>query len=451
MPTYRGFVESLQVRDDGWVEVTLEAVHAGNTLKTFFIEDLDASLEHVHRRLGQLSLLRDALARVLPVEAEYRDDPEKGTLIEDLTIHPRPSIEGREGTSRVEGVVIGLSVAELGPSSGSSPYTDPPDVCAMTLLEDDGTVLHLLLDLQRPDPLTGQSILALLRKGFRTRRRLSLVVSGGSKQPSYDAVDRRSTDDAAGWIQTGEWIAVPSASLDEVHCFVERLAQRYESYADDDAPALSHVRVTYTTAPAQIPEGEVSENGTFAPTTADAWVHDDSPLLRVLQAGLRDRLMVILGLDGDQIHSVDLVGHLGSAARPIWIKVDRRAVPTEDAQELCDNTPTTQDPGASSFDQIPIVMAWCADGYFNEGIWRFVLDAPTRVELRVDGKRCPCDDDSANPASLGQETAMLRGGDLSFSSGTLCHLYLNGVHQVEILLVGRRCSDPFQFRAYRIR
>ena len=96
MATYRGFVKVLQVREDGWVEFVLEAVHAGNTTKTFFIEDLDGSLDDVHRRLGQLSLLRDALARVLPVEAEYVEDPEKGTLLEDLTGHRgRPSTAAR--------------------------------------------------------------------------------------------------------------------------------------------------------------------------------------------------------------------------------------------------------------------------------------------------------------------------------------------------------------------
>jgi hypothetical protein len=452
MATYRGFVRSLQVREDGWVEFALEAVHAGNTTKTFFIEDLDGSLDDVHRRLGQLSLLRDALARVLPVEAEYTDDPEKGTLVEDLTVYPRPSIEGREGTRRVEGVVIGLSITERGPETGSSPYVDEADVCAVTLLEDDGTLDLLMLDLQRPDPLTAQSILALLRKALRTRRPVALVatVEGKEQQTVYrmaDVAAAAEQDVGPGWIQTCEWLVVPTADLDEVHCFIERLGQRYESYLEDEAPALSHVRVTYTTAPAQTPEGDVSENGSFVPATTDAWVHDDSPLLEKLEAALRDRLMVILGLDDDQIHSVDLIGHLGSAARPIWIKTDRRALPPEQARELCENVPTIQTPGAEAFDEIPVAVAWLGHGYFNEGIWRFVLTTQAKAELRIDGKPCGCGEPTTTlDWSVTQEDTVGRQGE-----GQICHAYLRGMHRIEVILSGRRCCEPFQLRVYRIR
>ena len=45
--------------------------------------------------------------------------------------------------------MIGLSITERGPESGISPYLDVPDVCAITLLADDGTVELLTLDLQR--------------------------------------------------------------------------------------------------------------------------------------------------------------------------------------------------------------------------------------------------------------------------------------------------------------
>ena len=62
MAIYRGFVQSILVRDDGWVETAIEAVHAGNAIQTFFIPNLDGDLTQAHKRLGQLSLLRDALA-----------------------------------------------------------------------------------------------------------------------------------------------------------------------------------------------------------------------------------------------------------------------------------------------------------------------------------------------------------------------------------------------------
>jgi hypothetical protein len=44
MPLFRGFVLSIEVRSDGWVETVIEAVHAGNALGTFFIPNLDGDL-----------------------------------------------------------------------------------------------------------------------------------------------------------------------------------------------------------------------------------------------------------------------------------------------------------------------------------------------------------------------------------------------------------------------
>src|ERR1044071_7453220 len=100
MPFYKGFVDSIHVRDDGWVETAIKAVHAGNAIQLFFIPNLDGPVEQLNRRLACLSLLRDALLRVLPIEIEYRDDA-KGRLIDAVTVHPRPSIDGLTGSSSV--------------------------------------------------------------------------------------------------------------------------------------------------------------------------------------------------------------------------------------------------------------------------------------------------------------------------------------------------------------
>lgn len=437
MPTYRGFVESIQVRDDGWVEFSVLAVHAGNGSHTFFIEDLDGSLEEAHRRLAQLSLLRDALGRVLPVEVEYRDDEVQGSLVEDLTVLPRASLEGRPAGRRIVGVVIGLAVAELGPTSGSSPYRDPPDLAGATLLADDGSVEQVLVDLQRPDPLTGHGMLRLLGQAHRTRRPVAVIVSQDrGRDPDVAAASRSKSSRGSGFVQACEWITVPEAALEEVVAFVERLGQRYESYERAEAPRLSRVRVLYTTAPDQTPEGDISDNGAFAPVTREAWVHGDSPLLARLETALRDRLQVRLGLAEDEVHAVELVGRLGSAARPVWITVDRRLEP-EQADGLCANTPTIQAPTAAALDEIPVSVSWSGSAYFNEGIWRFALRSGAPATLRVDGKSC-CD---SRPDGSDE-----RGG-----AATLCHAYLNGVHGVDVVVTGRVCAHPFQLQAYRIR
>src|SRR6267378_381684 len=112
MATFKGFVQAIQARGDGWLEVSVLATHAGNDLRSFLIEDLDGNIDDNNRRLAQLGLLRDALTRVLPVELEYRVDSERGNVVEDVTVHPRPAIEGRGPGRRVEGTVIHLGIAE---------------------------------------------------------------------------------------------------------------------------------------------------------------------------------------------------------------------------------------------------------------------------------------------------------------------------------------------------
>jgi hypothetical protein len=444
MATYRGFVDSVQIRDDGWVEFVVQAVHAGNARKTFFIESLDGDVESANRRLGQLSLLRDALARTLPLEVEYSDDPESGALVEDLTVTPRPSIEGRRGTRRIEGVVIGVALTERGPESASSPYRDEADLAGATLLAEDGTVEQVLLDLQRPDPLTGHAMLELLQAAHRTRRPVAVLVTaevrGDEIRASRDVAATGKT--APGYVQACEWLTVPEELLEEVVAFVERLGQRYESFDAGEASALSNVRVTYTTAPEQMPEGDVSENGSFVPQTLEAWVHGDSPLLDRLEAALRDRLQVRLGLSGSDVHAVDVIGHLGSAARPIWIQVERRVLEPGEGSARCENVPTIQTPTPEAFGELTVALSWTGDGYFNEGIWRFVIRTPAHVDLRIDGELCPCgespDRERDEISSDGQ-------------APVVCHAYLNGLHRAELVLTGRTCSQPFQLRAYRIR
>jgi hypothetical protein len=481
MAIYRGFVQSLQVRDDGWAEFVVQAVHSGNATQTFFISDLDGDITTAHKRLAHLSLVRDAIARVLPVEVEFRFDERQGNLVEDLTIYPRPSFDGRFPSRTVTGTVIGILISERGPLSGASPYRDAADTAAITILKDSGSLEQVMLDLQRPDVMTAHAMLGLLREAYRTRRPVSVVVSaelrgregvagtrggtfGGDFQGNMNDIDVSvaATDSGGmppggplGYIQACQWVSVEDETLDYLYAFIERLGQRYESYDATEAPALSHVRVLYTTAPGQTPEGDVSDNGTFTPQTAEAWVHGDSPLLVRLEAALRDRLQVKLGLEGNKVHEVEMVGHLGSAARPIWIRIERSVLPLEETGAMCENQPTIQNPTASDFNEMPFSVSWRGHAYFNEGIWRFVIRAAGESQLLIDGESPCCS--SSSKAGLEGNFALIasfeqeRPGEQIRGRSNLCHVYLNGMHRVELILTGRTCSQPFQFQAYRIR
>jgi hypothetical protein len=438
MAIFRGFVLTVDVRGDGLCEVVIKAVHAGNASRTFFIPNLDGDLTQTNKRLGQLGLLRDAVARALPVEVDYTTTPDQGDLIDDVVVHPRPSIDGRQGTQTVEGVVIGLGVNELWPLSGSSPYLDAPDLASVVILTDTGDVVGLLLDLQRPDPLTAQDELRLLEIAYRTRRQVQVLVSIAYEQrgdkgstSALFVAGRDASQTNPGYIQATQFKTLPETDLDYVYAYIERLGQRYESFTAKAATAISQVKIVYTSAPGQTPEGDIADNGSFSPQRLTAWVHDDSPLLTRLDAALRDNLQVRLGLNGNLIHEVELVAHLGSSARPIWIVEDFKCAPSAAESGTCTNVPTVQGPSNSTFANLPRSICWRGKGYFQEGIWRFVMQSGIDGKLKIDGEEICC-----SPAGHG---------------GALQHAYLKGLHCVELELSGVTCSSAFTISIYRIR
>ena len=445
MGTFKGLIDTLEVRDDGWVEVIIDAVQSGDTKETFYIKNLDGDITLAHKRLAQLCLLRDATSRILPIEITYVTDKEQGNLINDVIVHPRPSIVGREINTHVEGVVIGVSITEIGPDSSSSPFVDKPDLAGITLLQDDGTLLYLLLDIQREEVLTMHAMLTFLQTAYKTRRPvkvwLSSLVSndttGFNIQNSSGMLSSR-TNQPSGYIESCEWIIVPEETLDYQYAFVERLGQRYESYDTIETHAISHVKVVYTTSPGQTPEGDISDNGSFQPTTQTGWVHCDSPLFPLLKTALKKRLQVKLGLIQDQIHEVEIVSHIGSAARPIWICINQSAM-KQVTDENCDNNPTIQTPTNTTLNNIKIDLSWKAQGYFNEGIWRFQVHPEASCEVKVDSK-LPCCGHTDEQCCCGKQT-----------TNTLNHFYLKGMHTVELTVHGQNAAQPFALLVYRIR
>ena len=450
MTIRRGFVRSIEARSDGWVEVVLVSVHAGNTTTTLLIENLDGDLTQVHRRLAKLALLRDALARTLPVEVDFDRTDEQGDVLRDVTILRTRSILGRQGSWWIEAHVIGLAVRERGPEKDASPYTDEPDEATAALLLDDGSVASYDVDLQRPHEGTGHALLEMLAEARRTRRTLRLYLA--------PEADKEGTQDG-GFIVGAAWPTLESCELQEEIAFIERLGQRYECL-DAQAPELvERVWVKYTTAPDQNPEGDISENGSFVPESKEAWVHQDSPLLGRLLAALRDSLQVKLGLHGKEIHAVELISHLGSAARPIWITFGGETL-CEEPKDLCVNEPTVQQPSRVLLDSIPRVVAWRGTAFFNEGIWRFVVCSADPVELKIDGEE-PCaellaGDDMERMCAEHRYTnaastirpEIEKGAEVG---GLMAHAYLNGVHEIEFIVRGRACGSPFRALIYRIR
>jgi hypothetical protein len=458
MATFRGLVHTLEVRDDGWVEVILQAVHMANITQIFYIKNLDGDISVAHKKLAQLSLLRDAITRILPVEINYSDDEKQGRLIDEVMIHPRPSIEGREFTTRVQGVVIGVSIVEIGPNS-TTPYQDAPDLAGITLLKEDGSVGHYLLDLQREEALTMHAMLNLLQRAHQNRRPVILLLSMDDVKPAEPGSTRglygtylavNNPNKRGGYILGCEWVTLEEEVLDYQYAFIERLGQRYESYTETNSEAASHVKVVYTTAPAQTPEGDISENGHFSPSTEIAWVHADSPLLKLLCTALKKRLQVKLGLVEEEfIHEVEVISRLGSAGRPVWICM-KQIFCDSNAEKACDNTPTISLPSKSSMIDIPISFSWLGEGYFNEGVWRFQVTAEADYEVRIDGKKICCGIETED-CCCQKERENRKSENEKNKENLLQHAYLHGMHKVQLKLKSYRHSQTFDLKIYRIR
>lgn len=443
MPSVQGFVQSLEARSDGSVAVEVLSPHSGNQRQTLTLPNLDGDLTKVHKKLAQLGLLRDALSATLPVVLQYHVDAKQGDLLDEITALPTRSIEGRLGGSWVSGRVLGLVVRERGPESASSPYRDEADEALVVFLLDSGDIETYRLDLQRRYQDTGHAVFGMCSEARRLRRTIRLFVHAKS---APERVNRAAAD--TGLVLGSDWPAVATAGLQEVPCFIERLGQRRESYDAGERRTFDHLWVSYRTAPEMSPEGDVSANGAFVPESGVAWVHADSPLAVTLRAALQDGLQVRLGLQADEIHSVELYCPLASAARPVWISFDSAPLCSE-PQPHCVSVPTIQGPTHAVLDAVPHDVRWRGTGWFARGLWRLTVVSAGPTALRIDGK-APCFRVEPTAAQTGMK---YRADDKEPKDARVlvAHAYLCGVHEVELDVTSHSCGGPFRFLAYRIR
>lgn len=453
MPTVQGFVQSLEARSDGSVAVDVLSPHSGNQRRTVTIQNVDGDLTKVNKKLAQVGLLRDALSATLPVVVQYHTDDKQGDLVDEVTALPTRSIEGRLGGNWIGGWVIGLLARERGPESTASPYRDEADDASVVLLLDGGNVETYRIDLQRRYEATGHAVLSMCAEARRTRRRIELFVH---------APERR--DDAAGHAAQGDvefalgarWETLRTESLQEVLAFVERIGQRTESYDQTELRTVDHLWVSYRTAPPMQPEADVSANGSFVPVSGLAWVHRDSPLAETLREALQDGLQVSLGLLGDEIHMVELLCPLASAARPVWITFETAPL-CEEPSTSCVTVPTIQNPTEATLNNVPHNVRWHGTGWFARGIWRIVVSSAGKTSILIDCK-APCvrkSEELQMSTDIGVRDAPVSNLPINMRperpTVLIAHAYLDGVHELTFDVSGHTCSSLFRVVIYRIR
>ncbi len=93
--------------------------------------------------------------------------------------------------------------------------------------------------------------------------------------------------------------------------------------------------------------------------TQSAWVPDASPLIQLLTNCIEKKLQVILGLYENQIHEVEIISHLGSAARPVWLCIKQSLHESEcEGVGACSNVPTIASPTEKTMGAMPFSLCW---------------------------------------------------------------------------------------------
>ncbi|HBI22057.1 MAG TPA: hypothetical protein DDY37_05670, partial [Legionella sp.] len=134
-----------------------------------------------------------------------------------------------------------------------------------------------------------------------------------------------------------------------------------------------------------------------------------------------------------------LISPLGSASRPIWICVNQSFV-HEEHNGYCDNVPTIQAFNSTTLNTMSLSLNWKGKGYFNEGIWRFQINTTGAYTLEIDHK-LPCCAQSLDDCCC-ERTDTIQAAS---------HVYLKGMHTVDLTLYDQQMADPFTLLVYRIR
>ena len=438
MPTIRGFVEALEIGRAGLASVFL--LHADGSRATYTIADLDADPERFNERLSALGLLRDAMDRAEPVELEFEGRDGSGGSIIRVRRLTRDMLERPKETQRASGQVIGLAIG-----IEAHPELPEPSDWAVLALMVDGNAERFIVPVQTPERTTSRSMIDLAQAAQQ---------SGSALTVDYEPKRRLIV---AMEIGAGGGRGAGGRELEEFDAFVERIAH---------APDLGMMVVAVTTAPPFGPgEGNVVPLAPFTPAAVQLLVLRGSPEYALFEAALRDLLRVRVRAfgppdrpddnDGDGtgatiaagkvvhagagqmqpllVQSAEVLAALCSAARPVWIQVNRRSLDVGPDAECLEGVPTSDlSPRTMRDMHLPYRAEWRGIACCNHGVYRFQFELDVPFTVTVDDEELCL---HADP-----------DGEHLFA-----HACLHGEHQVCVTLDDWTCDQKFVMDVYRIR
>lgn len=457
MATIRGFVQQIELSRAGLVRADI--VDDSAQVTTVAVEDLDADPERFNERLTAVALLRDAMNRAEPVEVEFSEQDDRGSIVATVARLTRDDLRPPTGRIReVVGLVLDLLVGAV---NRTTPTGESSDSAVLTVLSSELATVQLQLGLQAPERGVALAQLDIARDAHLAGRVLRFIVLEPAERDIRTEAVEGQEDTFAAVSERGRILAVFVEAPDEefggeaaldLDGFVEALG----TLPVPGMPAGSLATVRLTTAPVFTGAGGVVGTTQFTPTELTLWVPKGSNAYQLLEAGLRDNVRVRVravdlrsASEGDSevaleqrerplvVLGVELLAPLASASRPVWIEIDRSSLDRgPEAVPGCA-------PGVPSSDlrpqtlrdlRIPYPARWRGWGCFNHGVYRLQLTVPIPARVLIDGKPV-CLLDSGY-----EGTTVLLG-----------HACLEGNHEIVVEVEAWTCDLTFDFDVYRLR
>ncbi len=493
MATVRGFVQKIEVGRAGLVRVTL--IHSDGGSGVYVVRDIDGDPERFNERLSKIGILRDAMNRAEPVFIEHTPS-ESGNEIQQAARISRDQLDAPRNLSIVAGLVVNVSVLARNRTAGDEEQHDVALVEVVTT--DLGTaILELDLQSPERLVVSQQSemIREAQTHGRLVQFFVSMDTTGTGTKPGTSS-DNPIRGRIHAVALDNSLNAFGDRRAQRVDGFVESLSLiRVPFISNSGIPGSSsfaHVRLT--TAPPFTGPGNIIGLTPFTPTTLDLFVPKGSLSYELFEAGLRDNLRMQVNAvlikdsdtgndDGDDpkkpnstteapsyypndtdtshifmnrlnrlrtgemstvdqaaqanvglVFAAELLAHLASASRPVWITIARESLDHGPEGFTCtDGVPSSDlQPQTLRDLRIPYPAAWRGLGCFNPGVYRFQFKLPGKFTVLVDNEElCLHDSDEAGI--------------------TFAHACLGGDHEVEIRLENWVCESEFIMDVYQIR
>ena len=134
------------------------------------------------------------------------------------------------------------------------------------------------------------------------------------------------------------------------------------------------------------------------------------------------------------VFNAELLAHLASASRPVWINVSRQSLDHGPEGYSCTTGVPSSDltPRTLRDLRIPYPAEWCGLACFNPGIYCFQLKLPTAFKLFVNGK----------------ELCLYDSTEAGIKMGYAC---LEGCHEVCVKIDNWICEYEFVMDVYQLR